>query len=144
MNSIELLLIEDNEGDILLITEALNNESLLKKINIARDGQLAIDYLTNTLKVSEGELPNIILLDINLPKKNGQEVLHFIKNNDKLKHIPVIMLTTSSAPADILASYKNYANSFVTKPTDGTNFVELISKIEEYWLNLTHIPTHKS
>jgi chemotaxis family two-component system response regulator Rcp1 len=144
MNPIGLLLIEDNEGDILLITEALNNESLLKKINIARDGQFAIDYLMNTLRVNEGELPNIILLDINLPKKNGQEVLHFIKNNEKLKHIPVIMLTTSSAPADILASYKNYANSFVTKPTDGTNFVELISKIEEYWLNLTHIPPHKS
>lgn len=101
-----VLLIEDNEGDILLTTEALEERDLADKITVIRDGKLAIEYLDNLAIKDINNLPDIILLDINLPKKNGHEVLHHIKESLHLKQIPVIMLTTSSAEQDILESYK--------------------------------------
>jgi len=138
MKSINILLVEDNEGDILLTTEALAEFKIVNEITVKRDGREAIAYFEN---LTGGEqLPGIVLLDINLPKMNGQEVLLFIKNHEKFKHIPVIMLTTSSAEKDIFASYKNHVNCYITKPIDVVDFVKAISKIEEFWINIVSIP----
>jgi CheY-like chemotaxis protein len=140
MNSAHILLVEDNEGDILLTREALEARKLIKKIDIAKNGVLAIDFLENIL-INEGNLlPDLILLDINLPKKNGQEVLQFIKTHDSLKQIPVIMLTTSSSDRDVIASYRNHANCYIMKPVDVDNFMEVITRIEDFWFTTVKLP----
>ena len=140
MNFKHILLVEDNEGDIILTTEVLEESGIAKKISVARDGMEAIQFLTRTGAFTNVEVPDLILLDINLPKKNGFEVLKFIKENDAIKHLPVIMLTTSSSDTDIEIAYKNYANSFVTKPTQLSDFMEAILKIEAFWLNTAAYP----
>jgi len=138
MKAINILLVEDNEGDILLTTEALAECKIVNEITIKRDGRAAVEYFESL--TDQDAFPGIVLLDINLPKMNGQEVLLFIKNNEKFKHIPVIILTTSSAEKDILASYKNHVNCYITKPIDVLDFVKAISKIEEFWINIVSIP----
>lgn len=138
MKSINILLIEDNEGDIVLTTEALEECKIINKITIRRDGRAAVDFFEN-LK-NAGEAPDMILLDINLPKMSGQEVLIYIKSNDKFKQIPVIMLTTSSAEKDIITSYKNHVNCYITKPVDVAEFITAIAKIEDFWINIVSIP----
>lgn len=140
MNSAHILLVEDNEGDILLTREALEARKLINKIDIAKNGVLAIDFLENILSNEGALLPDLILLDINLPKKNGQEVLQFIKNHNSLKQIPVIMLTTSSSDRDIIASYRNHANCYIMKPVDVGNFMEAITKIEDFWFTTVKLP----
>ena len=140
MNSAHILLVEDNEGDILLTREALEARKLINKIDIAKNGVLAIDFLENILLNEGALLPDLILLDINLPKKNGQEVLQFIKNHNSLKQIPVIMLTTSSSDRDIIASYRNHANCYIMKPVDVGNFMEAITKIEDFWFTTVKLP----
>jgi CheY-like chemotaxis protein len=137
MKLIKILLIEDNEGDILLTREALQDSKITNTVNVIRDGEAAIDFFSNL--VNKEELPDLILLDINLPKKSGHEVLVYLKNNEKYKHIPVIVLTTSSSQRDITLSYKNYANCFITKPMDVTEFLDVIIKIEEFWFNIVTI-----
>ncbi len=134
MKLIKILLIEDNEGDILLTREALQDSKITNTVNVIRDGEAAIDFFSNL--VNKEELPDLILLDINLPKKSGHEVLVYLKNNEKYKRIPVIILTTSSSERDITLSYKNYANCFITKPMDVTEFMHVIIKIEEFWFNI--------
>ena len=140
MNSAHILLVEDNEGDILLTREALEARKLINKIDIAKNGVLAIDFLENILLNEGALLPDLILLDINLPKKNGQEVLQFIKTHNSLKQIPVIMLTTSSSDRDIIASYRNHANCYIMKPVDVGNFMEAITKIEDFWFTTVKLP----
>ena len=140
MNSAHILLVEDNEGDILLTREALEARKLISKIDIAKNGVLAIDFLETILSNEGALLPDLILLDINLPKKNGQEVLQFIKNHNSLKQIPVIMLTTSSSDRDIIASYRNHANCYIMKPVDVGNFMEAITKIEDFWFTTVKLP----
>ena len=143
-NKIHLLLIEDNEGDIILTREALENSLIIETMEISRDGNAAIEYLEYVLINKEIQLPDIILLDINLPKVNGQEVLQFIKEHENLKQIPVIMLSTSSSEKDVVTSYKNYANCFISKPVEVDNFMSVISKIEEFWLQTAIIPHSKN
>lgn len=143
MKGIEILLVEDNEGDILLTKEAFEINNIVKKINVAKDGIQAIDFLLNSLVDSVLELPDLVLLDINLPKKNGHEVLQFIKTDNRLKHIPVLMLTTSSSESDILSCYKNHANCYITKPAEMDDFHDVITKVEHFWFNLVKIP-HRS
>lgn len=138
MKSIHILLIEDNEGDILLTTEALEESKIINRITVLRDGKAAIDYFEE-LSV-KSDIPELVLLDINLPKKSGQEVLHYIKNNNKYKQIPVIMLTTSSSDKDIMASYKNHVNCYITKPIEVQDFMKAIAKIEDFWINIVSIP----
>ena len=138
MKSINILLVEDNEGDIVLTTEALEECKIINKITIKRDGRAAIDFF-ETLKTSN-DAPDLILLDINLPKMSGQEVLTYIKSNNKFKQIPVIMLTTSSSEKDIITSYKNHVNCYITKPVDAADFIKAISKIEDFWINIVSIP----
>jgi CheY-like chemotaxis protein len=138
MKMINILLIEDNEGDILLTMEAFEESKIVNKITIIKDGKEAITFfeaLTN-----KEEIPNLVLLDINLPKVSGHEVLMYIKNSEKFKSIPVIMLTTSSSEKDILQSYKNHVNCYITKPIDVADFMKAISKIEDFWINIVSIP----
>jgi CheY-like chemotaxis protein len=139
MKNLHVLLVEDNEGDVLLTTEALRSGRLVKKISVVRDGKSAIDYLSDSANLSI-EVPDLILLDINLPKKSGHQVLQFIKNSENLKQIPVIMLTTSSAERDIETAYKNYANCFITKPVDVQDFINAVKEIENFWMNIVTLP----
>ena len=143
MNSIHILLVEDNEGDIFLITEALEEGKIVNKISVSKDGKEAIDFLEKKGKYKNEEMPDLILLDVNLPKKNGHEVLEYIKTSENLKQIPVIMLTTSSSDKDVLLSYKNHANCFITKPLDVNNFLTIVSSIESFWINIVKLPKNK-
>ncbi len=143
MKPVHILLIEDNDGDILLTKEALEEGRVINMISIVKDGQEAIEFLTGTGKFTSEQLPDLVLLDVNLPRKNGHEVLHYIKHNDKLKHIPVIMLTTSSSEIDILESYKNHANCYITKPVEVNDFINEVAKIEDFWINIVKLPTKK-
>ncbi len=144
MQMINILLVEDNEGDILLTREAFEDARLLTKLEVVRDGHEAIAELTLRLANMGKDLPDLILLDVNLPKRNGHEVLHHIKTTAELRHIPVIMLTTSSSPKDINLSYDNYANCYITKPVEVNNFLEVIATIENFWISIVKLPYQNS
>lgn len=144
MKKIQILLVEDNDGDILLIKEALDDGKILHELNVVKDGHEAILYLNKEQNYADRSYnPDIILLDINLPKKNGHEVLKHIKNTEKLKHIPVVMLTTSSTPKDVLEAYKEHANCYISKPIGGMEFLKVISQIEDFWFSLVKLPSNK-
>ena len=138
MKSINLLLVEDNEGDIVLTMEVFEESKLINKITVLRDGKEAIRFFDNL--ANEAEQPDLVLLDVNLPKVSGHDVLKHIKNDEKLRTIPVIMLTTSSAEKDILQSYKNHVNCYITKPIDIGDFIKAMAKIEDFWINIVSIP----
>jgi len=138
MRPIRILLIEDNEGDILLTTEALEDSKIVNMVHVIRDGKAAIEFFASLTE--KEKTPDLILLDVNLPKKGGQEVLQFIKNDENHKQIPVIMLTTSSSEKDIMQSYKNHANCFITKPIEVAEFIKAVAKIEDFWINIVTIP----
>lgn len=138
MENVNILLVEDNEGDILLTTEALQEIKVANKLEVARTGEQAIDILNE--RANERSLPDLILLDVNLPRVNGHEVLKYIKENDRLKHIPVIMLTTSSSFEDISKSYKKHVNCYIVKPVEVDDFVKAIAQIENFWLNIVKLP----
>lgn len=135
---IKILLVEDNEGDIVLTQEALKDGRIKNNIIIARDGVEALAILD-----SGQDLPDLVLLDINLPKLNGLEVLTAIKTDPRLKTIPVIMLSTSDEQNDILTSYSNYANCFITKPVDFNRFINVVRTIEEFWISIVKLPKKK-
>lgn len=143
MKGIHILLVEDNEGDILLTTEALEERKIINKISVAKDGKEALDFMFKQGKYINATTPDLILLDVNLPKKSGHEVLQLIKNDDRTAHIPVIMLTTSSSETDINLSYKHHANCYITKPVEVNDFLEAISGIEDFWLNIVKLPTNE-
>ncbi len=129
-------MVEDNEGDILLTSEALQESKLHIDLSVVRDGKEAIDFVTAAGKYSHVEVPVMVLLDVNLPKKNGYEVLSYLKENEKFKHIPVIMLTTSSSDKDIAFCYNNSANYFMTKPVEADDFSVLVDAVENLWRSL--------
>ncbi|WP_373495154.1 response regulator [Aquiflexum sp.] len=141
MNNIHILLVEDNEGDIVLTLEAFEEAKIINDISIVRNGELAIDFLLQKGQFVDAKIPDLILMDINLPRINGQEVLQFIKSEKRLRHIPVVMLTTSSSPKDILTAYQNYASCFITKPVDVEDFLNVISEIENFWVKIIKLPT---
>jgi CheY-like chemotaxis protein len=141
MKSIHILLVEDNEGDILLTTDALEDSKIINKVTVLRDGKAAIDFF-GVLNNRE-DRPDLILLDINLPKRSGHEVLQFIKKSEQYNQIPVIMLTTSSSERDILSAYKHYANCYITKPIDVSEFMTAMTKIQDFWINIVSMPTIK-
>lgn len=143
MKGTHILLVEDNDGDILLTTEALEDKDIIDKISVVKDGKKALNFIFKEGDYKNATTPDLILLDVNLPKKNGHEVLQIIKNNESTKQIPVIMLTTSSSETDINLSYKHHANCFITKPIDGDDFLEAISGIEDFWLNIVKLPTNE-
>jgi len=140
MEPIHILLVEDNEGDILLTTEALESAKLFTKLSVVKDGKQAMDFLTKADGYSNATQPDLVLLDINLPKRNGHQVLQFIKEDEVLKHIPVVMLTTSCSPLDIDQAYQSHANYFITKPFETQRFFDVIATIENFWLCIVKLP----
>ena len=141
MRPIHILLVEDNEGDILLTQEALLETNFNNEVTVMRDGDAAINFLQEAVTKNLKKIPELIILDINLPKVDGKEVLNFIKSHIDLKRIPVVMLTTSSSEADIRDAYNNHANCYITKPVDFNNFFEIIKAIENFWISIVKLPT---
>ena len=141
MMPIRILLVEDNPGDIELTVEAFKEGKITNEIEIVNDGQAAMDCLRNTGEYVQSKRPDIILLDLNLPKKDGRQVLQEIKNDPHLKRIPVVILTTSAGQEDILKAYDNHANCYIRKPVDLNNFMEVIRKIESFWLTIVKLPS---
>jgi two-component system, chemotaxis family, response regulator Rcp1 len=137
---IKILLVEDNEGDILLTTEALEEFKIPNELKVLRNGSEAMSYLHALSAGDKKAFPDLILLDINLPKKNGHEVLRSAKNHPDLKHIPIIILTTSSSEIDILKAYQEHANCYIIKPLEVTEFMDVATKIEEFWFNIAKLP----
>lgn len=143
MKNVHILLVEDNEGDILLTLEALEEAKMKNTISVVKDGEKAIQYVEKLEGFKDVLYPDLIILDVNLPKINGHEVLKYLKNSEKHQHIPVIMLTTSSSPRDINESYKNHVNCFITKPIDVEDFINAVIGIENFWINIVKLPTGK-
>jgi chemotaxis family two-component system response regulator Rcp1 len=137
---IVILLVEDNPGDVRLTREVFKEAKIKNDIKVVNDGEEALAFLRKTGIHKEAETPELIILDLNLPKKNGREVLAEIKTDPVLRLIPVIVLTSSSAEQDILNMYSNYANCYITKPLDFEQFIEVIKSIKDFWLNIVVLP----
>jgi len=137
----EILLIEDNPGDVRLTREAFKEGKINVNLEVVMDGVEAIKYLRHEEKYEDKGYPDLILLDLNLPKCDGREVLREIKSDPELKRIPVVVLTTSNAERDILQCYELHANCFINKPVDFDNFFEIVRKIEDFWLTVSILPT---
>jgi chemotaxis family two-component system response regulator Rcp1 len=142
--SIEILLVEDNPGDVDLTKEALESAKVRNRLNIVDDGAKAIDFLFKRGEYANAPRPDIILLDLNLPKKDGRQVLEEIKADPQLADIPIVILTTSQAEEDILRSYQLHANCYITKPVDFKQFMLVVKSIEDFWLTVVKLPKHKS
>lgn len=140
---VNILLVEDNEGDIVLTLEALKAANINNKIHVVKDGEEALQYLRKQDQYAAAETPDLILLDINLPKIDGKEVLTEIKKDKNLKIIPVLMLTTSSSQKDILESYQHHANCYITKPVDFKTFIAVLGMTKDFWVNIVQLP-HKN
>ncbi|MFK7948524.1 MAG: response regulator [Saprospiraceae bacterium] len=138
---VNVLLIEDNPGDVRLTKEAFKEGNMSVNLSVVMDGIEATKYLTKTDKYQDATAPDLILLDLNLPKKDGREVLQDIKSNPDLLRIPVVILTTSNAEQDILHSYSLHANCYINKPVDFDKFFDVIEKIEEFWLSTAILST---
>ena len=138
---VEILMVEDNPGDVRLTQEALKTGRVLNHLAVARDGIEAMEYLHKTGRFRNACSPDLVLLDLNLPKKDGRAVLAEIKSDEKLKLIPVVVLTTSKAEEDIIRSYKLHANCYVTKPIDFPQFVSVVRSIEDFWFTVVKLPT---
>jgi chemotaxis family two-component system response regulator Rcp1 len=137
---VEILLVEDNLGDIRLTQEGLKETKLLNNLSVAMDGVEALDFLRRKGKYTDAVRPDLILLDLNLPKKDGREVLAEIKADENLKRIPVVILTSSRAEEDILKTYNLHANCYVTKPLDFDQFLTVIHSIDNFWLGIVKLP----
>jgi two-component system, chemotaxis family, response regulator Rcp1 len=140
MQPIEILLVEDNPGDVELAREALETGKVRNTLHVVSDGEAAIAFLRRTGKYAGVPRPDLILLDLNLPRKDGREVLAEIKSDPDLKRIPVVVLTTSKAEEDILKSYNLHANCFVTKPIELNQFIKVVQAIEDFWLAIVKLP----
>jgi chemotaxis family two-component system response regulator Rcp1 len=133
---VEILLVEDSEDDVRLTKEALKEGKIRNNLNVVYDGAEAMDYLRRKGSVR----PDLILLDLNLPKKDGREVLAEIKEDEDLKIIPVAVLTTSESETDVLKTYKLHANCYITKPVDLNQFVKVVKSVEDFWFSIVHLP----
>ncbi len=140
MRPIEILLVEDNPGDVRLTQEALGEAKVRNNLAVARDGVEALSYLRREAPFQDATRPDMVLLDLNLPRKDGREVLAEIKADPDLRRLPVVVLTTSSAEKDVLESYNLYANCYITKPVDLDQFVGIVSSIEDFWLTIVKLP----
>ena len=137
---IEILLVEDNEGDIRLAKEALATSQINNRLSIVRDGVEALEFLLKKGDYEKAATPDLILLDLNLPKMDGRQLLRKIKTDKVLKKIPTVVLTTSSSEEDIIDAYTNHANSFITKPINWEQFIEVVKSIEDFWLSIAKLP----
>jgi chemotaxis family two-component system response regulator Rcp1 len=142
MNSrtIEILLVEDNPGDVRLTLEAFKEGRVLNNLTVVKDGVEALAYLRRQGPYADAKLPDLILLDLNLPRKSGREVLVEIKEDEHLKTIPVVVLTTSADQRDITRAYSDHANCYITKPVDLEQFLRAVHSIESFWLTLVRLP----
>jgi two-component system, chemotaxis family, response regulator Rcp1 len=140
---VEILLVEDNPGDVRLTKEALREGKVYNNLHWAKDGVEALEFLRREGKHGKAPRPDIILLDLNLPKKDGREVLEIIKSDEHLKNIPVVVLTTSKAEEDVLKSYALHANCYVTKPVDLEKFIVVVKSIDRFWLTVVTLPPSK-
>ena len=137
---VEILLVEDNPGDVRLTKEALKEGKVYNNLHWAKDGVEAMEFLRQEGKHAKAPRPDIILLDLNLPKKDGRVVLASIKSDARFKHIPVVILTTSEAEEDVLKSYELHANCYVTKPVDLEKFIHVVQSIDRFWLTVVTLP----
>jgi len=137
---VDILLVEDNPGDVRLTQEALKDAKVMNEIFVAKDGVEAMEFLHRKGRWQEVPLPDLILLDLNLPRKDGREVLAEIKEDPILKHIPVVVLTTSKAEEDIVKTYNLHANAYITKPVDLNRFSEIIHVLNEFWFTIVKLP----
>ena len=138
--AVEILLVEDNPGDVRLTLEALKENKILNQFHVAADGAEAMAFLHRRGAHEDAPRPDLILLDLNLPKKDGREVLAEIKADPKLKRIPVVVLTTSKAEEDIARTYDLHANCYITKPVDLEQFIKVVKAIENFWLEIVKLP----
>lgn len=138
---LHILLVEDNPGDIRLTREAFAQTQTPIQLHVAADGVEAIDFLRGAERFHDAPRPDLILLDLNLPRKNGREVLAEIKQDQSLRRIPVVVLTTSTAEDDILGTYDLHANSYITKPVDLGQFDEIVRTIDRFWLSIVSLPS---
>ena len=138
---VEILLVEDNPGDVRLTQEALKESKVTNNLSVAEDGVEALAFLKREGKYTDAPRPDLLLLDLNLPKKDGRELLEEIKADENLKRIPVVVLTTSKAEEDILRMYDQHANCYITKPIDFDQFIDVVKSIEDFWLTIVKLPS---
>lgn len=139
----EILLVEDNDGDIELTREAFEDAKFRNNLHVAKDGEEALDFLFKRNGNENMASPDIILLDLNLPGTDGREVLEIIKNTENLKQIPTIVLTSSQADKDIIESYNLHANCYIVKPVNAVKFIEVVQHVENFWVDIVCLPTNK-
>jgi CheY-like chemotaxis protein len=141
MKAVEILLVEDNPGDARLTREALAHSKVRNNLHLARDGEEALEFLHRSGPLGAHPHPDLILLDLNLPRRHGREVLEEIKKDPALMHIPVVILTSSEAEEDVLRSYQLHANCFITKPVDLEQLTKVVQGIEQFWFTLVKLPS---
>lgn len=139
--AIDILLVEDDPGDELITREAFEHNKLNNRLHVAHDGEEGLDYLYRRGQFSDAPRPDLILLDLNLPKYDGRQLLEKVKSDPDLARIPVVVLTTSSAEEDILRSYKLHANAYVTKPVDLDQFMKAVRQIDEFFVQVVRLPS---
>ena len=140
LQPVEILLVEDSPTDVLLAKEALEFSKIVNNLHVVVDGVQAMAFLRREEKYKNAPRPGLILLDLNLPRKDGREVLEEIKNDDKLKRIPVVVLTTSKSEVDVLKAYGLHANCYIVKPVDFEKFAEVVKTIENFWFSVVTLP----
>jgi CheY-like chemotaxis protein len=138
---IEVLLVEDDPGDVLLVQEAFADNKLLNNIHVVNDGEQALAYLRREGEHADAPRPDLVLLDLNLPRKDGREVLRDVKGDPALRSIPVVVLTTSESEEDVLRSYDLHANAYVTKPVDFERFVSIVRQIDDFFVSVVRLPS---
>ena len=139
---VEFVLAEDNPGDVRLTKEALRDSKVLNNLNVVQDGVEALAFLHREGKYADAPRPDVVLLDLNLPKKDGRQVLEVIKSDPALKRIPVVIITSSEAEQDIMRTYDLHANCYVAKPVDLDQFIKVIQSIENFWLTIVKLPSN--
>jgi len=140
LKAIEILMVEDNPGDVRLTREALKGGKVWNQLHVVEDGVAALDFLYRRSPYEQAPRPDLVLLDLNLPRKDGREVLKAIKSDESLKTIPVVILTTSQAEEDVLRAYNLNANCYVSKPVDFEQFTRIVQTIERFWLTIVTLP----
>jgi CheY-like chemotaxis protein len=137
---IEVLLVEDDPGDVVLVTEAFEDNKVCNRLHVVADGVEALQFLRHEGPYADSPTPDLVLLDLNLPRKDGREVLAEVKADEDLRRIPIVVLTTSKAEEDVLRSYDLHANAYVTKPVDFERFIEVVRQIDEFFVSVVKLP----
>jgi CheY-like chemotaxis protein len=140
---IEVLLVEDDPGDVLLIREAFEDNKVSNRLHVVSDGVEALEFMRQAGEYADAPRPDLVLLDLNLPRKDGREVLQEVKEDDALRTIPVVVLTTSQAEEDVLRSYDLHANAYVTKPVDFDRFIGVVRQIDQFFVSVVKLPTRR-